>query len=204
MSASGAPGSHDYRTVASRPIFDGRVVRLRVDTLTMPGGGTADREICGHDDAVAVVALDAQDRLVLVRQYRHAAGERLLELPAGLCDVEGEDPVDTARRELVEETGLEADTWRPVIELLPSPGFSTERVHVYLATGLREVDQPEPEHEEADMEIAWMPFSEAVDAVLDGRIVNGIAVAGILAARAVSARTVSARTVADRTVTDRS
>ena len=194
MSDTGAPGSHDYRTVASRQIFDGHVVRLRVDTLSMPGGATADREICGHDDAVAVVALDAQDRLVLVRQYRHAAGERLWELPAGLCDVVGEDPVETARRELIEETGLEAGTWQPVIEMLPSPGFSTERVHVYVATGLREVDRPVPEHEEADMEIAWMPFSEAVDAVLDGRIVNGIAVAGILAARA----------VADRTVADRS
>ena len=188
MSDRGAPGSHDYRTVASRRIFDGRVVRLRVDTLTMPGGGTADREICDHDDAVAIVALDAGNRLVMVRQYRHAVGERLWELPAGLCDVDGEEHVDTARRELVEETGLEARTWRHVIKLVPSPGFSTERVHVYLATDLREVDRPEPEHEEADMEIAWMPFAEAVDAVLDGRIVNGITVAEILAARAMDDR----------------
>lgn len=188
MPDPGAPGSHDYRTVASREIFDGRVVRLRVDTLTMPGGGTADREICGHDDAVAVIALDDRDRITLVRQYRHAVGERLLELPAGLCDVEGEEPVETARRELVEETGLEADSWRPVISIVPSPGFCTERVHVFLATGLREVTRPEAEHEEADMEIERMPFTDAVDAVLDGRIVNGIAVAGILAARAMTAR----------------
>lgn len=185
MSDHGAPGTHDYRTVATREIFDGRVVRVRVDTLTMPGGGTADREICGHDDAVAVIALDDDDQITLVRQYRHAVGERLWELPAGLCDVEGEEPLATARRELVEETGLEADHWRPVIEMVPSPGFCTERVHVYLATGLREVERPEAEHEEADMEVARMPFGEAVDAVLDGRIVNGIAVAGILAARTV-------------------
>lgn len=184
MSEPGAPGSHDYRTVGSREIFDGRIVRLRVDTLTMPGGGTADREICGHDDAAAVVAIDADNRIVLVRQYRHAVGERLWELPAGLCDVEDEPPVETARRELVEEAGLEADQWRPVVEIVPSPGFSTERVHVYLATGLREVRRPEARHEEADMEITRMPFSDALDAVLDGRIVNGIAVAGILAARA--------------------
>lgn len=188
MSDTGAPGAHDYQIVASRRIFDGHVVRLRVDTLTMPGGGTADREICGHDDAAAVVALDAEDRVVLVRQYRHAVGERLWELPAGLCDVDGEDPAETARRELVEETGLEAENWRPVIELVPSPGFSTERVHVYLATDLREVDRPAAEHEEADMEIARVPFADAVDAVLDGRIVNGIAIAGILAARAVTDR----------------
>ncbi|MGW8590934.1 NUDIX domain-containing protein [Dietzia sp. NPDC055343] len=183
MSDPGTPGSHDYRTVASREIFDGRVVRLRVDTLTMPGGGTADREICGHDDAAAVVALDSEGRIVLVRQYRHAVGERLWELPAGLCDVEGEPPVETARRELVEEAGVEADDWRSVVEIVPSPGFSTERVHVYLATGLRDVGRPEARHEEADMEVTRMPLADAVDAVLDGRIVNGIAVAGILAAR---------------------
>ncbi|HMT49843.1 NUDIX hydrolase [Dietzia sp. UBA5065] len=188
MSGSGAPGSHDYRTLASREIYDGRVVRLRVDTLTMPGGGTADREIAGHDDAVAVIALDEQGGITLVRQYRHAVGERLLELPAGLCDVAGEEPVETARRELVEETGLEAESWRPVISIVPSPGFCTERVHVFLATGLREVARPAAEHEEADMEVVRMPFAEAVDAVLDGRIVNGIAVAGILAAREAIAR----------------
>lgn len=189
MSQSGAPGAHDYQTVASREIFDGRIVKLRVDTLTMPGGGTADREICGHDDAAAVVAVDPDERIVLVRQYRHAVAELLWELPAGLCDVAGEPPLETARRELVEEAGLEADEWRPVVEIVPSPGFSTERVHVYLATGLREVDRPEPRHEEADMEIARMPLTEAVDAVLDGRIVNGIAVAGILAARTLLDRT---------------
>lgn len=188
MTHSGAPGTHDYQTVASREIFTGRVVRLRVDTLTMPGGGTADREICGHDDAVAVVAIDPNDQVILVRQYRHAVGERLWELPAGLCDIEGESPLETARRELVEETGLEADHWRPVVETVPSPGFSTERVHIYLATGLREVGRPEAEHEEVDMEVARMPLPEAVDAVLDGRIVNGIAVSGILAATTVLGR----------------
>ena len=180
---------HEFRTVASREVFDGRIVRLRVDTVAMPGGGTADREICGHDDAVAVVALDGQQRIALVRQYRHAVGERLWELPAGLCDVAGEQPLETARRELVEETGLEAEHWRPVVEIVPSPGFCTERVHVYLATGLREVPRPEARHEEADMEQKWVPLAEAVDEILGGRIVNGIAVAGILAARTLLDRT---------------
>lgn len=181
-------GAHDYRTVASREIFDGRVVRLRVDTVSMPGGGTADREICGHDDAVAVVALDGRGRIALIRQYRHAVGERLWELPAGLCDVDGEAAVDTGRRELVEEAGLEADRWRPVTEIVPSPGFSTERVHVFLATGLREVARPEAADEEADMELAWVPVEEVVEMILDGRMVNGIAVAGVLAAREALAR----------------
>lgn len=183
MSDPGAPAPHEYRTVASREVFDGRVVRLRVDTVAMPGGGTSDREICGHDDAVAVVALDEQGRIALLRQYRHAVADRLWELPAGLCDVSGEDPLGTARRELIEEAGLEAEHWRPVIEIVPSPGFSTERVHVYLATGLREVPRPEAHDEEADMEHTWLPLAEAAGMIFDGRIVNGIAVAGILAAR---------------------
>lgn len=188
MSDIGEPGTHDYHTVSSREIFDGRVVRLRVDTVSMPGGGTADREICGHDDAVAVVAIDERDQIVLVRQYRHAVGQRLWELPAGLCDVEGEDPLDAARRELLEETGLEADQWRADIRIAPSPGFSTEQVRLYVATGLREATRPTVHHEEADMELKRIPFTDAVDAVLDGRIINGIAVAGILAARARLAR----------------
>jgi len=177
------PGSHEFRTVASREVFDGRVVRLRIDTLEMPDGGTADREICGHDDAAAVVAVDDRGRITIVRQYRHAVGERLWELPAGLCDVEGEEPLGTARRELVEEAGLEADDWRPLVEIVPSPGFCTERVHVFLATGLREVERPEVHHEEAEMEERRIPLADAVDEILAGRIVNGIAVAGILAAR---------------------
>lgn len=188
MTGDAAPGSHEFRTVSSREIFDGHVVRLRVDTVSMPGGGTADREICGHDDAVAVVALDEQGRIALLRQYRHAVGERLWELPAGLCDVDGEELLETARRELVEETGLEADHWRPLIEIVPSPGFSTERVHVYLATGIREVPRPEAEHEEADMEQSWLPVAEAVEMIFDGRMINGIAVSGILAAREALAR----------------
>lgn len=188
MSDTGAPGPHDYRTVDSREVFDGHVVRLRVDTVSMPGGGTADREICGHDDAVAVVALDDEGRVALIRQYRHAVAERLWELPAGLCDVEGEEPLRAARRELVEEAGLEAEHWRPLIEIVPSPGFSTERVHVYLATGLREVPRPEAEHEEADMEHSWLPLAEAAEMILEGRMVNGIAVSGVLAAREALAR----------------
>ena len=148
----------------------------------MPGGGTARREVVDHLDAVAVVAVDDDDRVVLVRQYRHPVGMRLLELPAGLCDVDGEAEQATAARELVEEAGLEAEHWNELVRITPSPGFSTEWVQIYLATGLREVDRPTAEHEEADIEQLRMPLDEAVRAVMDGRIANGIAVSGILAA----------------------
>jgi len=179
----GTPGEHEFAVVDSVEHFDGAILRLHVDTVTMPGGGTANREVVDHMDAVAVVALDDAGRVVLLRQYRHPVGERLLELPAGLCDVDGEAPEATAARELVEEAGLEADRWEQVARIIPSPGFSTERVTIYLATGLREVEQPEAEHEEADMELVRLPLEEAVEGILDGRVTNGIAVAGLLAAR---------------------
>lgn len=176
-------GHHEFEVLGTREVFDGRILRLHVDTVSMPGGGTADREICDHDDAVAVVALDADGDLVLVRQYRHPVRDRLWELPAGLCDVDGEEPLETAERELEEEAGLLAGTWTEIVRIVPSPGFSTEHVTVFLATDLTEVGRPESEHEEADMEVDRLPLDEAVSAVLDGRIVNGIAVAGILATR---------------------
>ena len=130
--------------------------------------------------------MDADDRVLLLRAVP-SDGSPFWFPPGGGVEP-GETELDAGRRELVEETGLEAESWRPVISIVPSPGFCTERVHVFLATGLREVARPAAEHEEADMEVVRMPFAEAVDAVLDGRIVNGIAVAGILAAREAIAR----------------
>lgn len=179
---TGAAGTHRFDTVATEQVFDGAILRLRVDTVEMPGGGTARREVVDHLDAVAVVAVDEDRRVVLLRQYRHPVGMRLLELPAGLCDVDGESMQATAARELVEEAGLRAEHWRELVRITPSPGFSTEWVQIYLATGLQPVDRPQAQHEEADIEQLRMPLDEAVRAVMDGRIANGIAVSGILAA----------------------
>ncbi len=152
----------------------------------MPGDTTAVREVVEHYGAVAVVAMDDDGNIPMVYQYRHAFGRRLWELPAGLLDVAGEPPHDTAARELQEEAGLQASTWQVLVDLDSTPGFSDESVRVYLATGLREVARPEAHHEEADMTLQWYPLAEAVRRVLSGEIVNAIAIAGILAAHAVT------------------
>jgi 8-oxo-dGDP phosphatase len=148
----------------------------------MPGGRVAVREILEHPGAVAVAALDADDRLMMIYQYRHAVRRRLWELPAGLLDVAGEDPVATAKRELAEEAGLTATEWAVLLDIVPSPGFSDESVRVYLARGLSDVGRPElGDDEEADMATRWVSLSDGVGMVFSGEIVNATTAAGLLA-----------------------
>jgi 8-oxo-dGDP phosphatase len=184
-----SPPRHDFTVVSSDDIYTGKVLAVRRDEVRMPGGGTAVREIMEHAGAVAIAALDADDRLVMIYQYRHAVGRRLWEMPAGLLDAAGEDPVETARRELAEEVGLSADEWSVLIDVDPSPGFSDESVRVYLATGLHDVGRPDlgADDEEVDLEIHRIPLADAVSMVFDGEIVNSSCAAGVLAVQAVRA-----------------
>jgi len=168
---------------SSQRVFTGAVASVRVDEVEMPGGDVARREVVEHDLAVAVVAVDDLDQVVLIEQYRHPLGHRLWELPAGLMDVAEEPALLAVQRELAEETGLAAARWELLVDVAVSPGFTTEAVRVFLARQLAEVGrQGEIQHEEADLRMARVPLAEAVAAVLDGRIVNASAVAGILAA----------------------
>ncbi|GAA2567532.1 NUDIX domain-containing protein [Mycolicibacterium diernhoferi] len=179
---------HDFDTESSETVYAGKILALRVDDVRMPGDAVARREVVEHFGAVAVVALDENDRVAMVYQYRHPVGRRLWELPAGLLDVGGEAPVLTAARELHEEAGLAAENWSVLVDLVTSPGFADESVRVFLATGLSLIDRPAAEHEEADLKLDWLPLAEAVRRVLSGEIVNSIAVAGILAAHAATDR----------------
>jgi 8-oxo-dGTP pyrophosphatase MutT (NUDIX family) len=183
-----------YEVQASESVFEGRVISLRRDTVTMPGGGTSVREVVHHPGAVVVVALDDDDQVVLLRQYRHPIGRHLWELPAGLRDAEGEAPLGTAKRELAEEAELAADRWSLLTTTFSTPGFCDEMVLVYLAEGLRPVQRPEGfvvEHEELDMTVERVPLADAVQRVFDGDIRNASAVIGLLAAA--RARTSSPR-----------
>lgn len=180
------PERHTFPVRETTDIYQGRVMAVRADQVEMPGGRLATREIVEHYGAVAIAALDADDRLAVIDQYRHAVRRRLCELPAGLLDVSGEDPALTAARELAEEAGLAASEWSVLLDVVPSPGFTDESVRVYLARGLSEVDRPEPgDDEEADLRIGWLPIGEAVAGVFAGEIVNAVSVAAVLAVQAV-------------------
>jgi 8-oxo-dGDP phosphatase len=180
-----AADPHEYEVLSSETVYEGRVISLERHTVAMPGGGESVREVVRHPGAVAVVAVDDEDRVVLVRQYRHAFGEHLWELPAGLRDADGEPPLETAKRELAEEALLSAARWSLLATSYCSPGFCDEKVLVYLAEELSDVERPEGfvvEHEELDMTVERVPFDDAVQRVFDGDIRNASAVIGLLAA----------------------
>jgi 8-oxo-dGDP phosphatase len=170
------------------PRYTGSVFGVRTDWVAMPDGDVADRDVVRHPGAVAVLAIDDSEQVLMVRQYRHPVGHLLWELPAGLRDVDSEAPLVTAQRELFEETGYRAAQWRTLVDFFTSPGMSSERVRIFLARGMSEVPAAErhfaPRHEEASMRVAWIPLEAAVAGVFAGHLHNPTAVVGILAAYA--------------------
>ena len=162
---------------------------LRADVVRrpeQPGEEPFTRVVLEHPGAVVVLALDEDDRVFCLRQYRHPARMRMLELPAGLLDVDGEEPRATAERELLEEAGLAADEWTPLTSAYSSPGISTEQIHYFLARGLRPADRGafEPAHEEADMQTLWVPYDELLAACLEGRVRDAPVLVAVLTAHA--------------------
>jgi ADP-ribose pyrophosphatase len=153
------------------------VVQLRIDTVRMPDGTTKDREIVIHPGAVVIVARDEQDRVALVRQYRPAIQRETLELPAGTREA-GELPETTARRELTEETGLHAASWSKLVEFYSSPGFCTEQMQVFVATGLAP-GQPSPEDDEL-IEVSWIGLADVPRLIAQGQICDAKSIAGLL------------------------
>ena len=178
-------GISRYEVVESEERFRGPIFRVVTDRVTMPDGKVVDRDVVTKKSAVGVVALFDDGRVVLIRQYRHAVKQYLWELPAGLIDVDGEELPDVARRELMEETDLRAGHVEHLVDLYLSPGFTDEKITLYLATGLSEVpdgDRHVREAEEADMQVRVLPLPEAIDMIMKGEITNAASVAGLLAA----------------------
>lgn len=174
----------------STELVRSRLVTVRSDKVRMPDNMVAERDVVIHPGAVAVLALDDANRVLMIRQYRHPVGRMLWEIPAGLRDVPGEDPWATAQRELAEEASHRARDWHVLADYFSSPGFSTERLRVFLARGLEEIPEAERTYvlkeEEARLERAWLPLPEAVTMVLAGELHNGVAAMGILAVYAAS------------------
>lgn len=164
--------------------FTGRVWDVRSDEVTLADGQSVVRDVVVHPGAVGIIALDDDDQVLLLRQYRHPVGMYLWEPPAGLLDVTGEPPWRCAQRELAEEAGLQAEQWWTLADWFNTPGGSTESFRCFLARGLSEVPggRPERDDEERDMPIRWVPLADAVAAVLAGQLHNPTSVTGILAA----------------------
>lgn len=165
------------KTLSSEKIFDGRILHVRRDTVLLPNGHQSTREVVDHPGGVCVLALDDQERVLVVSQFRYPYGEVLRELPAGKLEY-GEDPAQAAIRELREETGAVAGTFQPLGELYPSPGYCGEIIRMYLARDLSFGDTDPDEDEFLGLE--RVPFSQLVEQVLSGEIKDAKTIAAVL------------------------
>ncbi len=167
------------KLLSSKLAYTGRNFTVHTDTIVEPGGYRAVRDVIRHNGSVVVLAVDdaADPQVLMVRQYRHAAGQFLLELPAGHIDA-GEAPLAAARRELMEETGFRARQWKPLVKYFASPGFLGESMQIYLAEGIREgTAQPE---EDEKIEVRRVPLSELLAMIATGKIHDGKTMIGAL------------------------
>jgi 8-oxo-dGDP phosphatase len=169
--------------VSTEVPFEGKIWNIRRDEF-LYNGEKITREYVDHTGAVAVLALDDDGRVLLIKQYRHPVRHREWEIPAGLLDVHGEQPLAAAKRELAEEADLVADQWNVLAEFYTTPGGNDEAIRIYLARGIRAADSAfDRVDEEADMEVRWVALDEIVEAVLARRVQNPSLVIGVLSAR---------------------
>ncbi len=165
------------KTVGSRVVYDGRIIRVRVDEVELPGGKTATREVVEHGGAVAVVALTENGEVYFVRQFRKALEKELMEIPAGKLEA-GEDPAVCAARELAEETGMAPGRLQLLASFYTSPGFASEKIYVYLATGLVPARAEAPEDE--ILQAYRLPLGEALALARAGKIEDAKTLVGLL------------------------
>jgi len=167
----------DYRTLSSRYVYNGRNIRLRVDNVLLPSGKETVREVVEHNGAVAIVAVDQEKNVLLVRQFRHAAGQELLEIPAGGIDP-GETPEETARREMQEETGYAPGKLESMGGFYSAPGYASEYLHLFLATNLMPARLIAEDTEE--IKLVKMPLKEVIELIQKGDIEDAKSIAGLL------------------------
>jgi ADP-ribose pyrophosphatase len=164
------------KTLETRKIFSGKIIKVRVDTVSLPNGQQSTREVVEHTGAVAIIAVDNNDEIILVQQYRKPVERVLLEIPAGTME-EGEDPLMCAQRELREETGFTAEHWEKILSYYSAPGFTDEYLHLYIATSLTG-GEIKLDHDEF-VETIRMPLHEAYDLIFNGQIADGKSIIGI-------------------------
>lgn len=180
-----------WKVLDREELATGRVCNFVNDTVEAPDGQTFRRQYVTHPGAVAIIALDEDDRVVVVRQYRHPVSMVLVEPPAGLLDVEGESPLDAAARELAEEAMLSAQDWRVLVDVATSPGGCAETLRIYLARDLSSAPRPEgfsPVDEEAHMSVSREPLDDLVEAILAGHCQSPSLVAGVMSLALARAR----------------
>jgi len=174
------------KLISTEVLRKSRILEFRIDTIETPDGRRSTRDIAAHPGAVAMVAIDDQDRVLMVRQWRHATGGPLLEIPAGTLDRHPDGTVehhaDAAARELEEETGARASAWRHLGSFYTAPGFTSELMHLYLATGLTtaHADERLGPDEDEHLRLERLPWRDAVAAVDAGEIADAKSIAGLL------------------------
>ncbi|MET7520620.1 NUDIX hydrolase [Streptomyces sp. NPDC005480] len=175
--------AEEWEVRATATPFVGNKTSVRTDDVVMPDGSVVRRDYQVHPGSVAVLALDDHGRVLILKQYRHPVRHKLWEIPAGLLDIPGENPLHAAQRELYEEAHVKAEDWRVLTDVYTTPGGCSEAVRVFLARGLSEAEGErfEVEDEEADMELARVPLEELVRGVLAGELHNNCLVVGALA-----------------------
>jgi ADP-ribose pyrophosphatase len=173
----------EWDVTATAVPFEGKKTSVRTDDVVMPDGSVVRRDYQVHPGSVAVLALDEEDRVLVLSQYRHPVRQKLWEIPAGLLDVPGENPLHAAQRELYEEAHVKAEDWRVLTDVYTTPGGSDEAVRIFLAREIStaEGDRFEVSEEEADMELARVPLDDLVRGVLAGELHNNCLVVGALA-----------------------
>ncbi|MDX9785722.1 MAG: NUDIX hydrolase [Desulfobacterales bacterium] len=165
---------------SSKRLHKGRVFEMFSENITLANGVTTDIDILRHPGAAAIVPMADEKTLVWIRQYRHAVGDYIWEIPAGTLDPK-EAPLVCAKRELIEETGFSAQTWLPIGRIVPVPGYSNERIHLYLASDLS-LEKQDLDRDEL-LEVHQIPLAEAVDMVLSGKVVDAKTICGLMLAK---------------------